>query len=136
MRSTGHSRWRGPAVMTAAGALAAAVVGPVYGWEAVIPIGVIAIVAAGYSYLMGGRDDDRGALARGRLDERQMLLRWQAWSFCAHVVFAASAVGALAAAVLRHPVWPFSVFLVFQAAAFYVGLAFYRSRDAGVLPEK
>jgi hypothetical protein len=57
-----------------------------------------------------------------------MLLWWQAWSFSAHMVFAATAAGALIAAVLRAPVWPFSVFLVFQAASFYAGLAFYRTR--------
>jgi len=59
-----------------------------------------------------------------------MLLRWQAWSFPAHVVFAASAVAALVAAVLKDPVWPFSLFIVFQVVSFYAGLVFYRARGA------
>jgi hypothetical protein len=116
--------------MTIVGIVAVAAVGPVYGWVQAAPIGVVAVTAAIYSYFMARRDTDRGALARGQLDERQQLLRWQAWSFSAHMTFAASAVGALAAAILRYPVWPFSLFIVFQLAAFYAGLARYKSRGA------
>jgi hypothetical protein len=116
--------------MIMAGAVAVAAVGPVYGWAQSLPIGAIALTAAIYGYFMARRDTDRGALARGQLDERQQLLRWQAWSFSAHMTFAASAVGALVAAVLRYPVWPFSVFIVFQFAAFYIGLARYKSHGA------
>jgi hypothetical protein len=130
MRSIGHSAWRGPALMTTAGIVAVAAVGPVYGWAQAAPMGAIALTAAVYSYLMGRPDTDRGALARGRLDERQRMLRWQAWSFSAHMTFAASAVGAVVAAVLRYPVWPFSAFIVFQVLAFYAGLARYRSQSA------
>ncbi len=79
---------------------------------------MIAIAAAAFDYVLSGKETDRGALARRQIDERQMLLRWQAWSFSAHLVFAATAVGALVAAVLRDPVWPFSLFVVFQVAAF------------------
>jgi hypothetical protein len=106
MRTVGHSIWRGPLLMIMVGAVAVAAVGPVYGWAQSLPIGAIALTAAMYSYFMARRDTDRGALARGRLDERQQLLRWQAWSFSAHMTFAASAVGALLAAILRYPVWP------------------------------
>lgn len=127
MRGTGHSAWRGPLLMTVVGAVAVAAVGPVYGWLYAVPIGAIAMTAAIYSYFMARRDTDRGALARGKLDERQQLLRWQAWSFSAHLTFAASAVGALVAAMLRYPVWPFSLFLVFQMLAFYAGLAWHKS---------
>jgi hypothetical protein len=130
MRITGHSIWRGPLLMTAVGVVAVAAVGPVYGWAQAVPIGVIALTAAIYSYFMARRDTDRGALARGRLDERQQLLRWQAWSFSAHMTFAASAVGAIIAAILRYPVWPFSLFIVFQVAAFYAGLVRYKSHGA------
>jgi hypothetical protein len=130
MRSTSHSMWRGPLLMTIVGVVAVAAVGPVYGWAQAAPIGAIALTAAIYSYLMARRDTDRGALARGKLDERQQLLRWQAWSFSARMTFAASAVGAIAAAILKYPVWPFSLFIVFQVAAFYAGLVRYRSHDA------
>lgn len=79
---------------------------------------------------MARRDTDRGALARGRMDERQQLLRWQAWSFSAHMTFAVSAVSALVAAMLRCPVWPLSLFIVFQFLAICVGLVRYKSRGA------
>lgn len=131
MRSTGYSRWRGLALMIAVGTVCTAALGPVYGWGAAIPIAVIAVIAIGagvFNYLLAGRDSDRGALARGRLDERQLLLRWQAWSFSARVMFAASAIGALVAAVLRYPVWPFSLFIAFQVISFYAGLVYYRGR--------
>ena len=130
MRSTGYSRWRGPFLMTVVGAVAVVVVRPIYGWAQAIPIATIALTAAIYSYFMARRDTDRGALARGKLDERQQLLRWQAWSFSAHITFAAGGVGAFIAAILRYPVWPFSLFIVFQVLAFYAGLAWYKSRGA------
>lgn len=130
MKTTGHARLRGPALMVAVGAVPTGAVAPVYGWGAAVPIAVIAIAAAGFNYLMSGRDSDRGALARGQMDEQQMLLRWQAWSFSARAVLVASAAGALVAAVLKDPVWPFPAFIVLQVAAFYVGLAFYRARRA------
>jgi hypothetical protein len=130
MRNSGHSIWRGPLLMTTVGVVAVAAVGPVYGWAQAVPIGAIALTAAIYSYLVARRDTDRGAVARGQLDERQQLLRWQAWSFSAHMTFAASAAGAIVAAILRYPVWPFSLFIVFQVAAFYAGLVRYKSRGA------
>ncbi|HTZ93895.1 MAG TPA: hypothetical protein VMB74_15995 [Streptosporangiaceae bacterium] len=130
MKITGNSTWRGPLLMTIAGLVAVGAVGPVYGWAQAIPIGAIALAAAIYGYLVARQDTDRGAMARGKLDERQQLLRWQAWSFSAHMTFAASAVGAIVAAVLRYPVWPFSVFIVYQVVAFYAGLARYSSRSA------
>jgi hypothetical protein len=130
MTTTRFRGLRGPALMMTVGAVATAAVGPAYGWGAAAPIAVIAIAAAINSYILSGRDNDRGALARGQMDERQMLLRWQAWSFSAHLVFAASAVGALVAVALRDPVWPFSLFIVFQVASFHAGLVFYRTRGA------
>jgi hypothetical protein len=108
------------------GVVCVVTVGPNYGWLQAVPIGVIALTAAIYSYVMARQDTERGALARGRLDERQQLLRWQAWSFSAHMTFIASAVGAIVAAVMRYPVWPFSLFIVFQVAAFCAGYARYR----------
>ena len=95
-----------------------------------VPIGAIALTPAIYSYFTARQDTDIGALASGRLDERQQLLRWQAWSFSAHATFAASAAGAVIAAILKYPVWPFSLFIVFQFVAFYAGLARYKSRGA------
>ena len=130
MRSTGYSTLLGLLLMTMVGAVEVAAVGPVYGWAQAIPIGAIALTAAIYSYLMARRDTDRGALARGKLDERQQLLRWQAWSFSAHVTFAAGAIGAMVAAKLRYPDWPFSQFIVFQMLAFYAGLVWYKTRGA------
>jgi hypothetical protein len=126
--ATRYATWRGPLLMATVGIVAVVAVGPVYGWAQAVPIGAIALAAATYSYFIARQDTDRGALARGKLDERQQLLRWQAWSFSAHMTFAASAVGALVAAILRYPVWPFSLFIVFQLVAFYAGLAKYRSR--------
>ena len=131
MRSTGrYSLWRGPLVMATAGIVCVVAVGPVYGWAQATPIGAIALTAAIYSYFMARQDTDKGALARGKLDERQQLLRWQAWSFSAHATFAASAVGAIVAAILKYPVWPFALFIVFQFLAFYAGLAKYKSQSA------
>ena len=130
MKTSRFPRLRGPGLMIAVGAVATAAVGPAYGWGSAIPIAVIAIAEAAFNYVLSGKESDRGALARGQIDERQMRLRWQAWSFSSHLVFAATAVGALVAAVLRDPVWPFSLFIVFQVAAFYAGLAFYRARGA------
>jgi hypothetical protein len=124
MRSTGrYSRWRGALAMTVAGVVCVGAVGPVYGWAQAAPIGAICFAAAMYSFFVARQDTERGVLARGKLDERQQLLRWQAWSFSAHVTFAASAVGAVVAAILRFPVWPFSVFLIVQLLGFFIGLA-------------
>jgi hypothetical protein len=124
VNSTGRfSHWRGPLVMTGAGLAAVGVLGPVYGWARASPIGAICLAAAIYSYFVARQDTERGALARGKLDERQQVLRWQAWSFSAHLTFGASAAAALVAALLRYPVWPFSLFIVFQLAGFYAGLA-------------
>lgn len=132
MRSIGrYSHWRGPLVMIVAGIVCVVAVGPTYGWAQAAPIGAIALTAAIYSYFMARQDTDRGALARGKLDERQQLLRWQAWSFSAHMTFAASAVGAVVAAIVKYPVWPFSLFIVFQFLAFYAGLAKYKAAVSG-----
>jgi len=86
--------------MTIAGIVCVAVVGPVYGWARAAPIGAICLAAATYSYFVARQNSAMGGLARGKLDEREQLLRWQAWSFSAHLTFAASAVGALVAAML------------------------------------
>ncbi|MGB6454162.1 MAG: hypothetical protein WBH47_06680 [Streptosporangiaceae bacterium] len=110
-------------MMTTAGIVCVGAVGPVYGWAQAAPIGVICVAAAFYSYFMARPDTERGAMASGKLDERQQLLRWQAWSFSAHLTFAVSAVGALVAAILRYPVWRFSLFIVIQLVGFYAGLA-------------
>ena len=49
-----------------------------HGWHDAIPIEVIAVVAAGGYFLVGGMDDDIGAIHGSLGDERQQMvrLRW------------------------------------------------------------
>ena len=84
-------------------------------------------VAVGW-YAWSGRDSDYGALAGGRVDERQALIRTRARSLSGIAMYAAAAIGVLVQVALGDTLrnyWPFSLVVVIGANSYWAGLRRY-----------
>jgi hypothetical protein len=131
MKSARRLRLRAPAMAIIIGTGSTAAIVAAQGWEAAIPVAVIAVVGAVCYYIWGGRDSDMGAMFGSRVDERQSLVRMRAQSLAAVAVGITAIVGTMVAAALRDPIWPFALLAGVEAAAFIAGLAIYGARPLG-----
>jgi len=130
MKSAKHGRLVAPAMTIIFGTGLAAAVAAAQGWEAAIPVAVIAVAGAVGYYVWGGRDSDTGAMFGPRVDERQSLLRMRAQALAAMAVAVTGVVGYMVAVALKDPVWPFVLFLGVEAVVFIAGLVIYGARGA------
>jgi len=130
MKSTRRGRLIAPAMTIIGGTGLAAAVAAAQGWEAAIPVAVIAVAGAIGYYVWSGRDSDMGAMLGQRVDERQSLLRMRAQSLAGVAGGFAGIVGYMVAVALKDPVWPFVLILGVEAAAFIAGLAIYGAHGA------
>lgn len=130
MKNAKHGRPVAPAMTIIFGTGLAAAVAAAQGWEAAIPVAVIAAAGAVGYYVWGGRDSDRGAMVGQRVDERQSLLRMRAQALAAVAVAITGVVGYMVAVALKDPVWPFVLFLGVEAITFTAGLVVYGARGA------
>ena len=135
MKSTRRGRLIAPAMTIIGGTGLAAAVAAAQGWEAAIPVAVIAVAGAIGYYAWGGRDSDMGAMLGQRVDERQSLLRMRAQALAAVAVAVTGVVGFTVAVALRVPVWPFLPVLGVDVIAFIAGLAICRARGSVVRRE-
>jgi len=122
-------RWRKPAWMVLAGAVFAAALvirGGRYWW---LWVSLVAIVMAGRAflfYMLAAEDDDVGALAGSRADERQNLLSLRSRALAFNVIAVAAFIGLTVAVAIRASWWwPFAVILGITGLGYLAGLRAY-----------
>ena len=128
-------RWRKPAWMVLAGtAFAAAWVirGGRYWW---LWVSLVAIATAGRAftlYLWADEDDDVGALAGSRADERQKLLSLRSRALAFNLTALTAFAGLTAAVAIRASWWwPFAVILGVTGLGYLLGLSAYVIAEEG-----
>ena len=110
-------------------------------WQLSIAMVVTVLVSAITTYVRAGEDNDEGALAGSRADERQKLLslrsRALGWNFAMVAAFIGVTVGVAVKATWW---WPFLVILAVADFAYLLGLSNYGvaqedpAEDAGPRP--
>jgi hypothetical protein len=97
-----------------------------HAWQLSVPMEVAVLVGAITFYVRAGDDNDEGALAGSRADERQKLLslrsRALGWNFAMVAAFAGLTA---AVAVKASWGWPFLVILAVTGFAYLLGLSAY-----------
>lgn len=129
MMRLSHGRLRVPAgtLILGTGLAAAVLVGQ--GWHNAIPVEVVTAVAAVGYFLLGGLNNDVGAIYGSSGDERQQMVRQRAQALTAVVTVLAAVIGYMVQIARRAPTWPFGVVVGVAAVSFVVGLAIYRVHD-------
>jgi hypothetical protein len=97
-----------------------------HAWWLSVAIEVTVLVTAVTTYVRAGEDNDEGALAGSRADERQQLLslrsRALGWNFAMVAAFIGVTVGVAVKAIWW---WPFLVILAVTGFAYLLGLSNY-----------
>jgi hypothetical protein len=129
MMSFIRPRWRKPAGTVLAGAVFAAawvIHGGPHWWLFVTLVALAAVARAFAFYVWGGEDDDVGALAGSRADERQKQLSLRSWALTGRVAMLAAFLGlTVAVAVKAAWWWPFVVILGVTGLTYLLGLSAY-----------
>ena len=135
MMSFIRPRWRKPAGTILAGtvfAVAWIIRGGPHWWAWVTLVAVVALARAFAFYLWAAEDDDLGALAGSRADERQKMLSLRAralgWNFAMIAAFIGITVGVAVKATWS---WPFLVILAVTGFAYLLGLSNYGVAEEG-----
>ncbi|MBO0814912.1 MAG: hypothetical protein J2P30_07155 [Actinobacteria bacterium] len=135
MRSFIRPRWRKPAWTVVAGTVFAAawiIHGGRYWWLFVTLIAVATVARAFAFYMQAGEDDDLGALAGSRADERQKLISLRSRALACNFVAIAAFIGLTAAVALKAAWWwPFAVILAVTGFGYLLGLSTYGVAQAG-----
>jgi hypothetical protein len=103
-----------------------------HAWWLSVPVEVTVLVSAVTTYVRAGEDNDEGALAGSRADERQKLLslrsRALGWNFAMVAAFIGVTVGVAVKATWW---WPFLVILAVTGFAYLLGLSNYGVAEEG-----
>jgi hypothetical protein len=103
-----------------------------HAWQLSVAMEVTVLVSAITTYLRAGEDNDEGALAGSRADERQKLLslrsRALGWNFAMVAAFLGVTV---AVAVKASWGWPFLLILAVAGFAYLLGLSNYGVAEEG-----
>jgi hypothetical protein len=95
-------------------------------WQLSIVAEVTVLVSAITMYVRAGEDNDGGALAGSRADERQKLLSLRSQALAAKLAAIAALIGlTIAVAVKAAWWWPFLVILAVAAFGYLLGLSNY-----------
>jgi hypothetical protein len=95
-------------------------------WQLSIVMEVTVLVSAITMYVRAGEDNDEGALAGSRADERQKLLSLRSQALAAKLALIAAFIGlTIAVAVKAAWWWPFLVILAVTAFGYLLGLSTY-----------
>jgi hypothetical protein len=101
-------------------------------WQVSVVVEVTVLVSAITTYVRGGEDNDEGALAGSRADERQQLLslrsRALGWNFAMVAAFIGVTVGAAVKATWW---WTFLVIFALGGFAYLLGLSNYGVAEEG-----
>jgi archaellum biogenesis protein FlaJ (TadC family) len=126
-------RWRKPAwVVLAGAAFAAALVirGGRDWWLWVTLVAIVVAARAFLFYVMAAEDDDVGALAGSRADERQQLLSLRSRALAFNVIAAVAFVELTVAVAIRASWWwPFAVILGVTGFGYLAGWATYANAE-------
>jgi len=128
-------RWRKPAGTMLAGtvfAVAWAIRGGPHWWLFVTLV-VIATLARAFSlYVWGREDDDIGAIAGSRADERQQLVSLRSWALGGRLAMVTAFLGLTVAIAARAAWWwPFLVILAVTSFGYLLGLSNYGIAQEG-----
>jgi hypothetical protein len=115
MRSV-PARLRAPVTMLAGGAVICAVSVAAWGWETLVSLVPVTLVAVAGYYVIAGKDSDFAAMIRAQADERQAYRRLKIQAL---VVWA------------KVTLWPFTIFLLVPGLTFLAGWLVYRDRADG-----
>jgi hypothetical protein len=75
-------------------------------------------------YVWGGRDNEQGALAGSRPDERQRLVAQRSWALTGKTAMLAASAGLAVSTAVRSADWlPFAVMLAVTGFAYLMGLS-------------
>jgi uncharacterized membrane protein len=134
-------RLRKPVIRGLAGTLLAAafLVRGGHTWWFSILIEVTVLGAAVGVYRQGREDNDEGALAGSRADERQQLLGLRSRALSGRFAGIAAVLGLVITTATRSPWsswWPFLVMLAVTASGYLFGLSAYGSSDSGAADEQ
>ena len=145
MMSFIRPRWRKPAWTILAGAVftAAWVIRGGPHWWLWVSLTVIATAGRAFAfYVWGGEDNDEGALAGSRADERQKLLSLRSRALACNVTAVTAFIGLTVAVATRGSWWwPFAIILGVLALGYLFGLSAYgiaeeEPADDGNLPHR
>jgi hypothetical protein len=135
MMSVIRPRWRKPAWTVLAGAMFAAawaIRGGRNWWLFVTLVALATAVRAFTFYAWGGEDDDLGALAGSRGDERQKQISMRSWALAGRLTMIAAFLGLTAAVAARATWWwPFVVLLAVAVYSYLLGLSDYGAAKEG-----
>jgi hypothetical protein len=135
MRSYIRPRWRKPAWTVVAGTVFAAawiIRGGRYWWLFATLIALATAIRAFTFYIWAGEDDDLGALAGSRADERQKLISLRSRALTCNLVAIAAFIGLTVAVALTAAWWwPFAVILVVTGFGYLFGLSTYGVAQEG-----
>jgi hypothetical protein len=129
MMSFIRPRWRQPAWTIVAGAVFAAawaIRGGPHWWLFVTLIAIATLARAFSLYVWAGEDDDVGALAGSRADERQKLVSLRSWALGGRFAMIAAFIGlTVAVAISASWWWPFLAILAVTGFGYLLGLSNY-----------
>ena len=101
-------------------------------WQLSIAMEVTVLASAITTYLRAGEDNDEGALAGSRADERQKLLSLRSRALGWNLVMVAAFIGVTAGVAVKATwSWPFLVILAVGAFAYLLGLSNYGVAEEG-----
>ena len=101
-------------------------------WQLSIVAEVTVLVSAITMYVRAGEDNDEGALAGSRADERQKLLSLRSQALAAKLAATAAFIGlTIAVAVKATWWWPFLVILAVAGFGYLLGLSNYGVAEEG-----
>jgi hypothetical protein len=133
MKSFVRPRWRKPAWTVLAGVVfaAALVVRGGRDWWLWVSLVAIAVAARAFAtYVWAAEDDDVGALAGSRADERQKLLSLRSRALAFNVSALAAFTGMTVGVAIRAGWWwPFAVTLGVTGLSYLAGVAAYSTRE-------
>jgi hypothetical protein len=97
-----------------------------HAWQLSVAMEVTVLVSAITTYVRAGEDNDEGALAGSRADERQKLLSLRSRALAMNFAAVAALIGlSIAVAVRATWGWPFLVILAVAAFGYLLGLSNY-----------
>lgn len=115
-------RLRAPILTAVVGLALAVAVAVAAGWMAAAPVAVVSLTAAAAYYWLGGTDTDAGAMIARRADERQRTVRLQVRALAGFLMLAGASAGALVAALVNQPAWPYALTVGIGVLTFVGGL--------------
>ena len=102
-----------------------------HAWWLSVAIEVTVLVTAVTTYVRAGEDNDEGALAGSRADERQKLLSLRSRALGWNFAMVAAFIGVTVGVAVKATWWPFLVILAVTGFGYLLGLSNYGVAEEG-----